>query len=312
MAEERSEVAARPLVVHVVSRGAAQQAEGHQAVEGPGQVVADVVLHGHPQAEDGHQPRAQRVAAQRQGVLVAPETHRQQLGDAEVLGGPRERSHVLVVDGVDAAVELLVPVVHQVPDVVLGVEEEQHGQALREEAAQRGGAAWQLRDGQDEEPHQDGRQDEEQMVPQRRGEAPGHHPHRGLPARLDLVAVEGREPLPQEVQHGEGQAEEAVAGEGQQDGEKGRGDQGAVVEEQVVPERLQEPVGGPGGQEEQGGLAVQHGLCPGVDKGLGRFCLYIPESRGFSCPQERMEWFLFFFFLFFVAAGTLTQTDGFP
>lgn len=202
-----------------------------------------------------------------------------------------------MVDGVDAAVQLLVPVMHQVPDVVLGVEEEQHGQALREEAAQRGGAARQVRDGQDQEPRQDSRQHEEQMVPQRRGEAPGHHPHRGLPARLDLVAVEGREPLPQEIQHGEGQAEEAVAGEGQQHGEKGRGDEGVVVEEQVVPEGLQEPVGGPGGQEKQGGLAVQHDLSPGVDKGLGRFCLYIPESRDFSCPQERMECFFFFFFL---------------
>lgn len=45
VAEEGGVVAARPLVVHVVSRCTAQQTERHQVVEGPRQVVTYVVLH---------------------------------------------------------------------------------------------------------------------------------------------------------------------------------------------------------------------------------------------------------------------------
>lgn len=73
-------------------------------------------------------------------------------------------------------------------------------------------------------------------------QASHHHSHGGSPVTLDLVAVESRQFLTQEVDDGKGKAEEKVAGEGNQDREEGRRDQRVVLEDEVVPEGLQEPV----------------------------------------------------------------------
>lgn len=88
MAKERSVVTARLLVVHVMSRCTTKQTERHQMVEGPRQVVAYVVLHRHPDAEDRHGPCGQRVTLQKNRILVAPESHSHQLWDTELLSRP--------------------------------------------------------------------------------------------------------------------------------------------------------------------------------------------------------------------------------
>lgn len=257
--KERSEVAARLLVVHVVSRSAAQQAERHQVVEGPRQVVADVVLHGHPDAENRDAPRAQWVALEQNGVLVAPEANGHEFGDAEVLRGPGERRHVLVVDGVDPPVELRVLVMDEMPDVVLGVKDEKNRQSLGEHLIQRRGVLGQRGRGQDEHADYHGGQNKEDVVVHGRHEAPRHHGHRGPPVRLDLVLMEQGRSFSQEVQNGEWQAEEEVAGEGEQDGEEGGRDERHVVKEQVIPERLQQTLRGPGRKELRRQLAdVEH------------------------------------------------------
>lgn len=62
VAEERSVVAVWLLVVHVVSRCTTQQTERHQVIEGPRQIVANVVLHRHPDAEYCDAPRSHWVA----------------------------------------------------------------------------------------------------------------------------------------------------------------------------------------------------------------------------------------------------------
>lgn len=78
-----------------------------------------------------------------------------------MLCGPGERGHVFVVDGVDPPVKLLVPVMHQVPNIILSVKDKEHRQALDEELIERGGVAWQSRDGQDGDPDYYSRQGEE-------------------------------------------------------------------------------------------------------------------------------------------------------
>lgn len=59
---------------------------------------------------------------------VAPEAHRHQLQSAEVLGGPGEQRDVIMMDGVDPSIQVRVFVVHQVPEEVLGVKDEQNTQ----------------------------------------------------------------------------------------------------------------------------------------------------------------------------------------
>ena len=70
-------------VVQVVVAGAAVQPQRHQAVGGPGQVVAAVVLHRQPDVEQEEEQLAERVAAQ-QGRGGGGED-----AQAERLPGPR-------------------------------------------------------------------------------------------------------------------------------------------------------------------------------------------------------------------------------
>ena len=74
VAEERSVVAVRLLVVHVVSWCPPQQTKRHEVIETPWQVIAYVVLHRHPDTENCDTPCGQWVAFQNKGVLVAPES----------------------------------------------------------------------------------------------------------------------------------------------------------------------------------------------------------------------------------------------
>ncbi len=130
VAEERSIVAARLLVVHVVCWCAAQQTKRHQATETPRQVVAYVVLHRHPETENCDAPGGEWVALQKNWVLVAPESDSHQFWDAELLSGPRERCHVFMVDCMDPPVELMMLVMYEMPNIVLSVKEEKHSQSV--------------------------------------------------------------------------------------------------------------------------------------------------------------------------------------
>lgn len=92
------------------------------------QVVANMVFHRHPNAENGERPYGQRMALEQDGIEVAPEAHRHQLHTAQVLGGPGERRDVIVMDGMDPSVQVRVFVVHHVPEEVLSIEDEQDAQ----------------------------------------------------------------------------------------------------------------------------------------------------------------------------------------
>lgn len=132
VAEERSVVTARLLVVHVMSWCTPQQTKGHQVVEGPRQVIAYVVLHRHPDTENCDAPGGQWVALQKNRVLVAPESNSHQFWDAELLRRPGERRHVFMVDCVDPPVKLWVLVMYEMPNIVLSVKEEKHSQSVNE------------------------------------------------------------------------------------------------------------------------------------------------------------------------------------
>lgn len=65
----------------------------------------------------------------------------------------------------------------------------------------------------------------------------------------------------------------------------------------MIPEWLQETVGGPGGQEMQGQLTVQHGLAQVQMKGQESLSLYTSPGEEFLPPGENGSLcFLFFFF----------------
>lgn len=66
----------------------------------------------------------------------------------------------------------------------------------------------------------------------------------------------------------------------------------------MIPERLQETVGGPGGQEMQGQLTVQHGLAQVQMKDQEILSLYTRVQERSSCPQERTAACVFYFFFF--------------
>lgn len=105
-----------------------------------------MVLHGEPDAENGEHPGCERVDLQHDGVQVAPESHGHQFCSTEVLGGPGEGRVVLMVGGVHPLVKAGVLVVHEVPDEVLGVKDEQGAKAatkdLPESGRHRGQKRW--------------------------------------------------------------------------------------------------------------------------------------------------------------------------
>lgn len=89
------------------------------------------------------------------------------------------------------------------------------------------------------------------MVVDGNAQAPHHHAHGRPLALLDLILVHCWQLVTQEVENGKGETEEEVAGEGQQYREEGGRDQGVVLEDQVVPQRLQKQASGVVGGKEQ-------------------------------------------------------------
>lgn len=128
MTKERCKVAAGFLVMHVMGHRPSKKPKRNQVARRIWQVVADMIFHRHPNAENSDGPHGQRMALEQDGIEVAPEAHRHQLHAAQVLGGPGERRDVIVMDGMDQSVQVRVFVVHHVPEEVLGVEDEQNAQ----------------------------------------------------------------------------------------------------------------------------------------------------------------------------------------
>lgn len=74
-------------VVEAVVAGPAVQAKWHQAMGGPGQVIAAVVLHRQVDVEQEEGELSERVAAQQDGVGGCKETKTESLPDPRVLCG---------------------------------------------------------------------------------------------------------------------------------------------------------------------------------------------------------------------------------
>ncbi len=79
------------------------------------------------------------------------------------------------------------------------------------------------------------------MIVHHRSQNPQHHADSGTALLLDLVLKE-RSSLSQDIQDGEGNAEDEIAGEGEQHWEEWRRDQGVVAGQQVVPQGLKKTV----------------------------------------------------------------------
>lgn len=103
VSEVRGIVGTLLTVVGLVVGGPAHA--GKQSVQGPGQVVAAVVLHGQPAVEEVEEGFAQGVAAQHPHAAQSQQQQRQQLHGAGVLSCQSEGNVVLVVRLVDAAVQ---------------------------------------------------------------------------------------------------------------------------------------------------------------------------------------------------------------
>ncbi|KAL0965338.1 hypothetical protein UPYG_G00279980 [Umbra pygmaea] len=132
--EERSKVCPGHPVVSIVFGRPAPQAKGHQAVQRPGEVVAAVVLCGDDDGEHHEAPGGQTVALQQQGVHRSPEAHADQLPGGEVLSHQAEGLEVLVMHDMERPVQPGDPVVDEVPEVVLEVEQKGAAQDAEEEA----------------------------------------------------------------------------------------------------------------------------------------------------------------------------------
>lgn len=238
--EERGVVGAGSLVVGIVLGGAAPQAKGHQIVQRPGEVVAAVLLHRNVDVEDHEAPRRQAVAPQQDGVDGGPESHAEQLPAGQVLGDEAERLVVLVVDGVEGAVQPRHLVVQQVPHVVLEVKEHHAAQDAQEEAQQRGRLAGQ-RGGRPPQPLGHGRGEDVQQVVAGGQTQGGPDVGPGdVPARVELVAVEARPGGRQQVQRRVEADQEEVGGDGEHRREVRAPQEVVVIPVEVIPKRLQD------------------------------------------------------------------------
>lgn len=206
---------------------------------------------------------------------MAPQTHGHEFWDAELLRRPGERSRGFVVHCMDLPVEAFVLVMDEVPNEVLCVEEEENGQAVDQDLGDGRSVLRQLHRRKYEGANDNGRENEDEVVGQRQEETLAHHSQRGLPVLLDLETVQQRNLLSQEIQNGKRQTEEEVTGKCKNHWEKGRRDERPVLEEETVPERLQQMVRGPGVlQQERQRSDVQHlDVCSvAIHR---RFCLFI-------------------------------------
>ncbi|KAK1803589.1 hypothetical protein P4O66_021005 [Electrophorus voltai] len=116
--------------------------KGHQAVQGPGEVITAVVLRRHPHVEDHEGPASETVAPQQHGIHRGPKPHAEELPGGQVLRDQAERLPVLVVDGMECAVEPADPVMQHMPQVVLEVEQYHAAHNAQQEGGERWGFRW--------------------------------------------------------------------------------------------------------------------------------------------------------------------------
>lgn len=131
-------VGARPLMMSVMFGGAAPQAKGHQVMHGPWEDIATVLLHRNVDVEDHEAPRGQAVALEQDGVHCGPKSHTEEFPAREVLCDQTEGLVVLVVNGMEGAVQPRNLMMQQVPQVILEVEEHHAAQDAQNKAQERG------------------------------------------------------------------------------------------------------------------------------------------------------------------------------
>lgn len=238
--EVRGKVGAWSLMVSVVLGGTAPQAKGHQIMHGPREDIAAVLLHGNVDVKDHEAPRGQAVALEKDGVYCGPESHAEELPAREVLGDQAERLVVLVVDGVECAVEPQYVVMQQVPQVVLEVKEHHAAQDAQDEAQERGRLPRQ-QGGRPPQPlHHRGGEDVQHVVGDGDGQSgPDVGPGDG-PVWVEPVAVDAGPAGSQQVQDGVDPHQDEVSAD-REDGGEGRAPQEVVVVlQEVVPQGLQD------------------------------------------------------------------------
>lgn len=238
--EEWGVVGGGSLVVGIVLGGATPQAKGHQIVQRPREVVAAVLLHRNVDVEDHEAPSCQAVAAQQDGVDRGPESHAEQLPAGQVLGDEAKRLVVLVVDGVEGAIEPRHLVVQQVPHVVLEVKEHHAAQDAQQEAEQRGRLARQ-RGGRPPQPlgHSGGEDVQEVVVGGQAQGGPDVGPA-DVSARVELVVVETRPGGCQHIQRRVEADQDEVGANGEHRREMRAPQELVVIPVEAIPKRLQD------------------------------------------------------------------------
>lgn len=236
--EEWGVVGGGSLVMGIVLGGATPQAKGHQIVQRPREVVAAVLLHRNVDVEDHEAPRRQAVAAQQDGVNGGPESHTEQLPAGQVLGDEAKRLVVLVVDGVESAVEPRHLMVQQVPHVVLEVKEHHATQDAQEEAEQSGRLAGQW-GGRPPQPlgHSCGEDVQDVVVSGQTKGGPDVAPG-DVSARVELVVVETRPGGCQHVQRRVEADQDEVGANGEHRREMRAPQELVVILVEVIPKRL--------------------------------------------------------------------------
>lgn len=227
-------------MVSVVPQRSTPKAEGNEPVHGPGEVIAAVVLRGHPDVEKHERPGGETVALEQQGIHRGPESDAEQLPGGQVLRDQAEGLAVLVVQSVEGAVQPAHAVMQEVPQVVLEVEHHRASHDAQQEGGDGGRLAGQ-RHGRPPEPlGHGGGEDVEQMVV--RGESQrGADVGPGDRAVLvDLIAADGGPGGSQQVQQGVEQHQHQVRGHGEDHGEQGRAQGALVVLLKIIPRRLQQ------------------------------------------------------------------------
>ncbi|XP_050948992.1 protein S100-Z isoform X2 [Labeo rohita] len=227
-------------MVSIVTHRSGPQAEGNQTMHRPREVVAAVVLGGHPDVEQHERPGGETVALEEQRIHGGPETHAEELPSRQVLRNQAEGLPILVVERVEGAVEPGDAVMQQVPQVVLEVEDHCAAQDSQQEGGERGRLAGE-RHGRPPEPlGYGGWEDVEQMVV--RGERQSGAdvgPSDGA-VLVDLVASDGGPGGRQQVQHGVEEHQHQVHGHREDDGKQRRAQGAFVVLLKVIPHGLQD------------------------------------------------------------------------
>lgn len=237
--EVRGKVGAWSLMVSVVFGGTAPQAKGHQIMHGPREDIAAVLLHRNIDIKDHEAPRGQAVALEQDGVYCGPKSHAEELPARKVLGDEAEGLAVLVVDGVECAVQPWCLVMQQVPQVILEVKEH-HAAQDAQDKTQECGRLTRQQGGWPPEPlrHCSG-EDVEHVVVHGDGQSSPHVGPGDGPVWVEPVSVDAGPSGSQQVQDGVDPNQDEI-GADRENGREGRASQEVVVVlQEVVPERLQ-------------------------------------------------------------------------